>query len=324
MANDLLRKFLILDNNVPYMQQSSDLNLNALRIFASVAEKKSYTAAANFLGMQKSTVSRIISDLEHSLGVKLLYRTTRQIELTSQGRELFAGCRGHVSALIDCWQATKDTSRKIEGKVRLAAVHDMGVVLLSPIISEFSERYPKLQIELLCDDSVINLVSESIDISIRAGKIDQTSFYARKVGTVEFIFVASPQFIERSSEIWTIDNLRLANFLAYQSILHGHSLRISQASETKQIKINPHLSSGSTLAILEMTLAGMGISALPNFLVRDHIKQGKLLQVCKGSRALSKPVSVVTQASKKLSPQIAILANFITDKLSKKLNSNLL
>ena len=320
MLKVLLRKYQNFDYSVPNMQQSQDINLNALRVFVSVAEQRSYTAAATSLGMQKSTVSRTISDLEHSLGIKLLYRTTRQIELTSQGKELFAECHNNVARLVESMRATMDTSRRIEGKVRLAAVHDMGVVLLSPIIREFSERYPKLQIELLCDDDVVNLVSEAIDISIRVGKIDQTSFYVRKVGHVEFIFVASPKFVERSSAPWTVDNIHQANFLAYQSILHSNSLRISKSKEVKRVKVTPQLVSRGTLAILDMTLGGMGISALPDFLVRDHIKHGNLLHICRGWQAFSKPVNVVTQATKKLSPQIAVLTDFITKRLSEKLD----
>lgn len=320
MSNNLLRKYCNMDNTVSHMQQSLDLNLNALLVFVTIVEKRSYTVAAKSLGMQKSTVSRIISDLESSLGLKLLYRTTRQIELTSHGKDLFANCHSNITALVECLRATKDTSRKIEGKVRLAAVHDMGIVLLSPIIREFSERYPKLQVELLCDDSIVNLVSESIDISVRVGKIDQTSFYARKVGDVEFVFVTSPKFIERSSEVWTIDVLRQTRFLAYQSILHDGCLKISKSKDVKRVKVNPLLLSGSTLAILDMTLAGMGVSALPDFLVRDHIQQGSLVPLLAGWNALSKPVNVVTQANKKLSPQIALMADFLKSRLSEKLN----
>lgn len=266
--------------------------------------------------MQKSTVSRLISALEVSLNRQLLYRTTRQIEPTPQGKELFAKCNQSLASLLTGIEESLSNSEPMKGKIRIAAVQDIGVMMLSPIIAEFATMHPLLNIEMLFEDKVDDLVASAIDISVRAGKIRQQSYRGRKVGVVRFILVASPKYLEKIDREITIENLKECDFLSYQPMIQkGHFLfeNIGQ-----KFKFVPRLKyqSVSTLALHHMACAGAGVSALPDFMCEEAIKQNKLVHLLKGWGTPPSPISVVTPAKKDPMSTVSIFSNFLSQKLA--------
>lgn len=298
------------------MQQTPDLN--SLLVFVKVVELRSFTEAARLLHVQKSTVSRLISSLESQLNRQLIYRTTRKIEPTPQGRDLFSKCYSSVSSLIQGFESSLKNSQPMQGRIRIAAVQDIGINLVSPIIAEFAAMHPRLEVEMLFEDKVTDLVASAIDISVRAGRIQQQSYRGRKVGSVRFILVASPDYLARTEQNISMENLEKHDFLSYQPMLNkGHFLFEKNDS---RIKFTPRLryQSVSTLALHHMACAGAGISALPDFLCEESFKNNKLVRILKGWATRSMPISVVTPAKRDTESTVAVFSSFLSKKLSER------
>lgn len=299
------------------MEQLPDLN--SLLLFMKVVELRSYSRAAEELKMQKSTVSRAITSLEVSLKRQLLYRTTRQIEPTPQGKEIYSQCHTNLTSLLQGLKLSLEHTTPMRGKIRIAAVQDIGVMLLSPLITEFCKLHPGLEMEMFFEDKVVDLVANAIDISVRAGKIEQQTFRGRKAGSVRFIFVASPSFLERIGREITIDNLKEQDFLSYEPIFQkGHCL-FEKGNQSFKFSPKPKFQTASTLTLHKMTIAGAGISALPDFLCENELKQNRLIQVLKNWGTSPKQITVVTPARKDPSSTVSIFSEFLARKLSEKL-----
>jgi DNA-binding transcriptional LysR family regulator len=294
-------------------------DLNALLVYAKVVEHRSFTKAAYLLKMQKSTVSRMISNLEVSLKRQLLYRTTRQVEPTREGKELLSLCGSSISKLILDLELSARRSEPMRGRIRIASVQDIGTALLSPIIMEFCQIHPLLEIDMYFGDDVVDLVANGIDISVRAGRVLQQSYRGRRVGTVKFILVASPIFLERLGVDLDWRILQSVDFLCYRPMLHkGHFMFVHGSQRMKFVPALKYQSS-STMSLLEMAIAGAGVAALPDFLCQDALKAGKLERILKEWATPDCPISVITPAKIDSKSTISIFSHFIASKLKAKL-----
>lgn len=296
------------------MEQTPDLN--HIEIFIRVAELRSFTAVSVALGVPKSTVSRAISHLEEDLKSQLFYRNTRQIELTSLGKMLYANCREQVDALKSGIKNTLDQSRELEGTIRITSVDDIGTVVLTPVLARFAERYPKLTIDMVFTSEVLDLIRGSVDVALRVGKTKQQSYRVRKVGDIEFILVASPRYLERFPRKLLPKDLSDTDFVAFSEFqTEKKGVTLVNGPDTVTVKVPVRFNSTNTASILELVKAGMGIGLLPDFMCSDPLKKETLLAVCKGWHTKSMPVSLVTPAHKKESPAVKLFTDFLYENL---------
>lgn len=292
----------------------SDLDLNEVRTFIKVIEAGSFTKASVILNQPKSRVSRRIASLEKDLGIQLIYRTTRQLQLTDAGRAFFEKCRPLVIDLESVASTVDEYSQEVSGLIRLTAPADMANVLLPSILSEFNQLYPKVRFQLVLAQEILDLVKESIDVAFRISHLKDSSMKARKISDVRSIIVASPSLLEKYSEINRLDDINDLPTLDFQVRKPG-VWRVHNGKENVDFKIKPTFICNNPIFVHQMAVMGKGVALLPEFLCVESIRRGELVHLLKTYRGENAPFWVVMPAQKESSLRIQRFVDFAARKL---------
>lgn len=302
---------------VAYMEQ---FDLNQIRIFVKLVQAGSFTKAAEVLRQPKSRVSRRLSALEKELGVQLIYRTTRQFQLTEMGRTYYERAQGLIEGLESLSTEVSDTTSEVSGLIKVTASDDMGVKLLPTMLDEFSRQYPQVRFEVFLTQAYVDLVKESIDVALRIGILRDSSLRVRRVGIVKNILVATPGFLERYRNWEDINQLNSIPFVGFTST---HKIEVLRGSEAKKFNLKPVYSftSNNPAMLVELALLGKGIAFVPEFLCTEHLRSGKLVHIHKTLRSHEIPVSIVTPEQKETPLKVKKFTEFAAKRMKELLGS---
>lgn len=294
------------------------LDLNQIRTFVRLVQAGSFTKAAEVLRQPKSRVSRRLSALEKELGVQLVYRTTRQFQLTEMGRVYYERAQGLIEGLESLSTEVSETTAEVSGLIKITASDDMGVKQLPSILDEFSKQYPQVRFELFLTQAYVDLVKESVDVAVRIGILKDSSLRVRRVGVVKNIFVATPGFLERYRQ-W--EDLSQFSSLPFVGLTVMPKLEVFRGTEGKKITLKPHLvcSANNPAMLVEMALLGKGIAFVPEFLCVEHLRSGRLVHIYKSLRGSEVPVSIVTPEQKEVSLKVKKFSEFAAKRLKEML-----
>jgi len=254
-------------------------DLRRMVIFYHVVDRRSFSGAAKQLGIARSAVSRHITLLEKSIGVRLLNRTTRQVNLTEAGETYFRSCARIVAEVDAATRRLNQLQEEPEGTLRVAAPISLGNRFITPLVHTFMQRYPSLNIELLLDDRVIDMVKEGIDISIRVGWLHDSNLVARKLGDWPRYLCASPDYLERRGIPETPAQLSRHEWLIFSMLPTPCHWSFTRNKRQEQIQVRGRLKTNNADAIHSSLLAGAGIAAQASFLVQDDIRAGRLVHL---------------------------------------------
>lgn len=292
-----------------------ELDLNQVRTFVRIVQLGSFTKAAEYLRQPKSRVSRRLSSLEGALGVQLIYRTTRQFQLTEMGRFYYQKCQGLIEGLESVTAEMTEANSEVSGLIKITASDDMGTRHLGPILDEFMRLYPRVRFEVFLTQAFVDLVKESIDVAVRIGPMKDSSLRARKVASMKAILVAAPGFVERYRPQEGFEDFAKLPFL---SLGQPGKIMIYKGIEGKtKLALKPQsvFSSNNPAMLLEMTLLGRGIGFIPEFLCIDHIKAGRLVHLFPQWRGVEIPLNLVTPEQKEISLKVKKFMEFATKRL---------
>jgi DNA-binding transcriptional LysR family regulator len=251
--------------------------LTALRAFRRVAELGSFTRAAKDLRMSNAAASKNVRELEEELGVPLVHRTTRRLNLTPAGQAYYERCAAILDELTDADRTVKDLRASPRGVLRVSAPMSFGLTSLMPAVSAFLERWPELRVELELNDRFVDPIREGFDVCLRGGTaLDDSSLVARRLTTVERVLVSAPAARPR---------LRSPVDLVKQRCL-VYSLAASPAEWTfvrgktkKTVTISGPLRVNNSLALVQAAASGAGIALVPSFAVRRELEDGRLVRL---------------------------------------------
>lgn len=253
------------------------INLNRFAYFVAVVDAGSFTGAAERLGITKTVVSQQVARLEAELKTSLLARTTRRVAPTEAGRTFYARC---VMILREAEQAVAELAQanaEPMGVLRIAAPNDYGAIVVAPLAAAFSQRFPACSVELVLADAKIDLIANEIDLSIRVGWLDDSSFQARRIGGFRQMLVAAPDLAGAVAEP---DDLGALPFIANGALGEPLTWQFNRGDfERRTIRMRQVMTINTTPAVLAATLAGGGLSVLPDFVIDDHLKAGRLVQI---------------------------------------------
>ena len=249
-------------------------NLKAMRAFVAVAKRGSFAAAATHLGISTSSISRLVRELEDWLGTALLRRTTRHLTLTDAGERYFERCREIVAATDDLFQDAKSQSDEPRGRLHVAAAAYPMRKRIAPLLPAFLRRCPDVQLRLHLQDKPVDLIAEGVDVAIRIGELADSSMIARKCGDVTLRLSAAPGFLAKHGTPNSLDELPSFPCLVDTTPKHGHRWPIG-----RKIDVDGPVTANDGEIIREMTLAGLGISYLPDFFVESDIADGRLISL---------------------------------------------
>lgn len=256
------------------------IDLNALPLFAAVAESGSFTAAAERLGVAKAKVSLEVGRLEAQLGTSLFTRTTRRVALTDAGQALHAECLPLLRGLDESLAQLAGGAAQLRGTLRVGATVDHSVQSLAQALAEFAALHPALQIELRTTDRVTDLVQEGLDLSIRIGWLRDSALRATRLGDFEQYVVAAPAYLARAGRPRHPAELAEHEWLGLTLLPTPWTWKFTGpggASETVRTRGRFKVDSGAALRAL--LLGGAGISIADQFSVGEGLATGRLVRV---------------------------------------------
>lgn len=281
------------------------MDLNDIVVFIKVVELGSFTRAAQNLGFPKSTVSTKVSQLERRLGVSLIHRTTRKISLTEIGKQFYDRCAQNIQNLKNAEEEITFSKTSPSGKIRVSAPIFLGSYFLPSIIAEFRKNFEKVEIELLLTDRSVDLIAESVDLVIRAGRLQDSSLISKKIGSTYFSLYASPSYLKKNEKILHPKDLR-----------HHRCIQFTPLGKEKWIFTHPDLNQTVTVplngeylvddlsAIKKMIQLHLGIGLLPVFSCKDEVESKDLVAVLPGWRTEIQPIHFVYPNRQFLLPKI--------------------
>lgn len=269
--------------------------LKRMAIFAEVVSAGSLTAAARQLGMTPSAVSQHLRQLEEALGLALLHRSTRRLTLTEAGERYHAGCAAMVAAARSAEQALVRLRDEPEGELRLTAPIGFSGVLanaLAPLRS-----FPKLSLNLLLDDSVMDLIEGRVDIALRVGTLTDSTLVARKLGSLGLQLCAAPSYLAARGWPTQPRDLLQHDWLATSTrSLSGDLLELrGPAGEHEVVRLQARVRATQVSALHALCVAGWGITVGVSDEDRIALADGRLVAVLPGWQMADMPVYAVTQ-----------------------------
>jgi len=282
----------------------------ALRSFAAVVEVGSFKGAAELLQASTAAISRRVSGLEASMGVKLLNRTTRQIDLTEAGRVFYQDVTEIFASLDQALEKVQLGTETIKGSLRIAAPLSFGMSILSPALPLFMQRYPEIDVQLQLSDGITDLVADGIDVAIRIGQLKDSSLVASHIIDIERVFCASAGYIEQFGLPKKLQDLERHNWLQYSLINSKESWRNVNG---KTLELSGSLISNNGDVLKDAIVQGIGISLLPKFIVEKAILEGDLQEILVADRP--EPLGLFAlRPSRKYTPsKVKVLIDFLRE-----------
>jgi DNA-binding transcriptional LysR family regulator len=270
------------------------MDLNEVQYFRHVAELGSFSQASRQMNIPKSTLSRKVSDLEKRLGVSLLRRTTRQVQLTEVGQEYLKICKEALLKLEGAESLASQSETKPQGTLRIAAPLDIASSFLAAVSRDFLLTYPEINIEFLLDDRIVDLIEEKVDLAVRAGALPDSSLKAHRLGFSEFQLYASPSYLKRFGEPKHPKELEKHRALVFTNL---HPDKIWALSSKEGGKARVHLQnvviSNQLGMVKTLAVQGAGIGLIPVFLGAEGEQKKELVRILKNWGMAREPVHAV-------------------------------
>jgi DNA-binding transcriptional LysR family regulator len=288
--------------------------LQCLEVFAEVARRGSFTAAAQHFAMSKSTVTKHVAWLENSLGVRLLIRTTKDVALTDAGTRLLQGS----AALLDRYdEITGDVRSSVlapRGVVRVGIPPSFGTRHLLPVVVRFMARHPDIEVELDLDDTRGSLISERFDATIRiAPRLDDASHIAQALLKAPQALVAAPQYLQRAGTPTCLQDLTRHSCLVNTQKSPTSIWRFSNGGREFPVRVQGTLRSNYGELLQHACLSGQGLSMHPYYMVQDDLTSGRLVQVLPEMTAPCLDIYVIYPARDNMPTRLRVFLDFLRE-----------
>lgn len=250
-------------------------DLEAWAIFASVVEHRSFSAAADAIGVSKATVSKAVTRLETALATSLFHRTSRRLALTETGRALADHAARILAEARAAEEAAHDGASALAGLVRVSAPMSFGLLHVAPAIADFLLVHPGIEIDLQLSDALVDIVAEGVDIALRIGALPDSSLRARRLGPIPTHVVAAPAYLDRRGRPTHPAQLGEHACFGYTNATGPWRFTGPDGAEASVRPSGP-LRSNSGDALLPALRAGLGIAILPDFFIGHDLADGTL------------------------------------------------
>ena len=253
--------------------------LASMSIFRRVVEIGSFSAVAAEMGLSQPSVSKHVSSLEAHLGVRLLNRNTRHQTLTDAGREYYDYCIRILSDVAEAESIISESKGQPKGTLKLSAPISYGQRVVAPMLWGFMGEYPDLSVDLVLDDSNLDLVREGIDLAIRLGPLNDSSLIAHKLDVSARYAVASPGYLKTAGSLEKLEDLKHHECIVFTLFPTRNDWHFTHNSSNKNVRVTGRLSTNNPATMFDATVAGLGISVMPMFMLRESLKNGELVTV---------------------------------------------
>ncbi len=296
-------------------------DLNAALVLVRVVQEGSFRAAGEMLGMPKTTVSRKVSELEAQLEVQLLQRTTRRLSLTEAGLAFMDEAEAAIARLEAAQEAVTELQREPRGRLRVTTTVTLGELFLAPLLAEFLEANPGVEVLLQLTDRQVDLVAERFDVAIRAGPLPDSSLIARTIGCSTYRVVASPDYLARHGTPHRPSDLSSHACLRFTR--SGMEVRSSWpfgvGARTSEVAISGRLVSNDYMVLRTAAEQGLGIARLPSLLLHDAIQAGRLVALIDDQAPPPNPLHLLHPGARRLPARTRAFIDFIQPRMTQVL-----
>jgi len=290
------------------------MDLNTVAVFHAVVNAQSFTRAAQALGLPKSSVSRRITELEAELGVRLLTRTTRTLNLTDAGRRFHERIAQNLEAITEAATEARDERAATRGLIRVTTTSDFGSSVMPCVVGEFASKYPDVSVHVELSNRRSDLVADGIDLAIRFGKLSDSSLVARKVGAIEHRLVASPGYLAKHGE-----PKRLAQLSKHEALLFRptqvNRWQLTGPSGAESVDVSGRFGGDDFAYLVALAERGHGIALVPWFLCDALVNAKRLVQVLPKYSLVSSECHVVYPAARYQPERVRLFVDFLLNAL---------
>jgi DNA-binding transcriptional LysR family regulator len=284
--------------------------LIAIRVFVTVADLGSQSAAADYLELSRPAISRYLAELEEWVGARLMHRTTRKLSLTAAGNDTLPRCRQMLELSADMQASVRAPEAPLYGAIRISVSTSFGHAQLADAISQFLRMHPQVSIDMQSLDRTVNLIDERIDLAIRASNDLDPNLIARRLTVLRSIICASPGYLREHPTPMHVEDLRAHNCLTH-SYFGKKMWQFELDGVQLAVPVSGSFTSNEVTALMRVTLAGTGIAMLPTYLATPFIRNGELTQLVPDARPRDLSLYAVYASRKHMPAALRSLVDFL-------------
>jgi len=258
------------------------LNHDDIQAFLLAVECRGISESARRLGLSKSVVSKRVSDLERTLGVQLLARSTRNVTPTDSGLTFYRSASDSIRRLADAAEAIAAQAHGLCGELRITSPVSVTRLWLGAAIARFAAAHPKMRITLETDDRIVNIGAERLDVAIRSARLRDSMLVARRIAACERVVVCSPGYLAAHGEPRSIDQLLEHKCLNYNNVAPSTTWTFAASAgvgEPRTISPDSAFLSNNGETLRDAAIQGIGIAMLPRYIADEHLCDGRLVRV---------------------------------------------
>lgn len=288
-----------------------------MQLFVRIIDEGSFSAAARFMGMTPSSVSRHVTQLEHELGARLFHRTTRKQSLTEAGEIYLHHARRIAADVEDAKLAVSRLADTPSGVLHVTVEADFATAFIAPILPDFMARYPDVKIRLSMSASKADLVDSGLDLAVRIGHLDDSSLIARKIATSKSLVCASPAYLAKYGTPQCPDQLREHKCLSFLTSPGKSLWRFSNKQGPVEVPISGPLNASSLTFLKQAAVDGLGIIMVPSWMVQDKLERGELVRLLADFPLMpvSTPIHAVFAHNRHLAPKVRAFVDFLAEQM---------
>lgn len=292
-------------------------HLQGISAFVHAVEAGSFTAAAARMGVSKSATGKSVARLEERLGVRLLNRTTRSLNLTAEGQAYYQSCLKVLEELNAAETVLAARTRVASGTLRINLPISFGRLCVMPVLEEVADRNPDLDLDISFTDRQVDLVEEGIDLVVRLGDTgDHASLIGRRIGTQRSIICAAPTYLDRHGRPASVEELGDHDCLAFAK--DGRPLPwavCGPGGTVRPFVIQPRHTISHGEALRDATVNGLGVAYLSTWLAADELRCGRLEVVPIATPTEDVPITVLWPRSRDLAPKVRVVVDALIEAL---------
>ncbi|MEE3635565.1 LysR family transcriptional regulator [Pseudomonas sp. AL 58] len=289
--------------------------LTAMRVFVTVVDLGSQSAAADHLELSRPVVSRYLAELEDWVGARLMQRTTRKLSLTAAGNETLPRCRQMLEMAGDLQAAVRRPDDAPHGELRISVSTSFAHAQLVEAVADYVKRYPDVKVDLQMLDRTVNLVDERIDLAIRTSNDLDPNLIARRLTVCRSVICASPAYLREHPAPQRVEDLARHNCLTHSYF--GHSLwHFEVHGEAVSVPVQGAISANEALTLQRATLAGAGIAMLPTYLAAESLRSKALIRLLPDAKPRELNLNAVYTSRKHMPATLRSMLDFLAERFN--------
>lgn len=299
--------------------------LSAMGVFVRVVDLKSFSLAAEELGISSSSVSKQVSHLEQHVGARLLQRTTRRLYVTEVGAAYYEKCQSILADVEEAENLVSQLQGKPRGVLRITCNMTFGQMQLSKAIPEFMAKFPDVQVDITLDDRPPDLIRDGFDMAIRIAdpQLPDSSLIAREISKIPMYICATPRYLAEHGYPKDADELKQHNCLIFVHAANANHWTLSRSGTRQTVQVQGDMRANNSLVVRESVLQHRGIANLADFVIDRFVRSGDLVSVFPDSEPERLSIFAVYPDRKYISPKVSSFIEFFSEWLEARHHDNL-